>query len=217
MEFVISFGIASLLVFGVSANERMEQGLPVLPKFTGFRPMGLLPEGEHTEEVYYPDIDPMTAHPAHVQTVSDPHVDSYVQEWVDAYESEGTGDQVGGYADSRAPEALKNNGSETGSILETIPETTDLSSNISGRDFHQNAEIFPVSLPDMSDEGPFFAFEADEFDEDEYAVFCDLVNLDGLNPKGREIVYVLWGIKPGRHYSKAMNKRNMYADRKKSA
>ncbi|EKU97962.1 hypothetical protein Lepto7375DRAFT_7221 [Leptolyngbya sp. PCC 7375] len=207
-----AFGISTILVFGVSANDRMEQGLPVLPKFTGFKPEGLLPEGEHTEEVYYSDDH--IAHPMrNPQTVHDPGVDEYIQEWVSAYESEGTPGPTGGYA----PEALKTKGSETESILETTPETIDPSSNISGQDFHENTEIFPKDQLETSEDGPIFTFESEEFNDDEYAVFCDMIDIDGLNPKGREIVYLLWGIKPGRQYSKAMNKRNMYADHKKSA
>ena len=194
METILwALGIAATLVFGVSANERMEQGLPVIPKLSGFKPNGLLPEGDHIEEVYQPQGVDQFVHPAHaVQTVSDPHVDSYVQEWVAAHE--GTGDQVDGYA-PESPELWANQPTNSTRIV------------------NENSGFSEPELNDRESESTIFNSLKSE-SPGEFTLYEDLV-AEGLAPKGNEILYRIWKVKPGdsEAYRQARVRRNEFAER----
>ena len=218
METILwALGIAATLVFGVSANERMEQGLPVIPKLSGFKPDGLLPEGDHIEEIYQPQGVDQFVHPMQaVQTVSDPHVDSYVQEWVDAHESEGTGDQVGGYA----PEALEisRNGDRNyqnipvENLIEN-PQNDQNSLRVPTDNFDQRFRDNVETPGDRVVETAGYFNIDDDQSENEWLAFFDEVTVDGVSPKGKDIIWALWGVKPGNsnRYREAVRRRNEYA------
>ena len=207
-----SFLFATVFVFGASAEQRMQEGKPILPKLSGFSPGGYLPgnDQEHIEEVY---DNSQSSQPESftIATSVDPDVDAYIQEWVAEYERAGVPDHGGRHA----PESLVHQGvNKSENFGETKSETFEtpiLSLENLSQEFHQNCEI----LGEKNRETPGIFNIDDDPSDDEWATFFQFID-DGLSVKGKDIIWEMWGIKPGKNYGKGMQRRNMYADRIKA-
>ena len=200
-----SIGLASAIVLGSTVERRVIEGKPALPKLSGFSSTGLLTPGDQIEEVYQQEDSLLD-----MQPVVDMQVDAQVDEWL----SEHADDHLLGYTAPDTPETLGNYGGNThGNYLETPLETIDLSSEVSNASFQIVSET-PLETNSETLNRAYFTWTNGDFDNDEYAVFCDLVDDDNLSPTGKPIIMALWGIKPGSNYGKAKDKRDMYAKRK---
>ena len=80
----------------------------------------------------------------------------------------------------------------------SVPKRTHIQSNL--LHLYPNQELLPLDI--NNDQSDY-----------EWSVFQDVINKTRVSPRGKDIIYLMWGIKPGRYYSKALARRNMYADR----
>lgn len=200
--------VAGFTLIGLaSADRRLLEGKPLLPAFS----VEYLPWGSDPPDIQELDID--LDDDDTYSVINDPDIDEHVEEWVSegrGYTSHARGADTHPYA----PESIDFQGEtsfqKTGNQAETNPETIETSLDVSSQRFHTNAE----TNPETSSETPYFQFQSDAFDEDEFAVFCDLVDEEGFQENGKAVIYALWGISPGRSYGPAKNKRDMYAKRK---
>lgn len=182
---------ASAFVGGAVVDKRIEDGLPVVPKLSGFTPNNFLPQGveqqyqyDESAQEFDPDVDVTTAY--------DPHADEQVVAWLS--EHEGTG----GYAQPYAPETLE--------FQSNPPSNQDRIDN-------ENSTLQRSELVESPVESSIFnSLEPESVGE--FELYEDLVS-EGLAPKGNEILVKIWNVKPGNSesYRKARVRRNEFADR----